>query len=112
MARKKKDVEVLSETLGPEIQEDFLDGLNAPLEAPGQAQAEPETVTLSGSLLDDSEDGITFLVVYGDEEGTEAEFEIPREQVVLLMAEDSSESDELTVTRAYAIEAGIIDARF
>ena len=84
MARKKKDVEVLSETLGPEIQEDFLDGLDAPLEASGQAA--PETVTLSGSLLDDSEDGITFLVIYGDE------------------------ADQLTVSRAYALEAELIAA--
>ena len=107
MARKKKDVEVLSETLGPEIQEDFLDGMNAPLEASGQA--EPETVTLNGSLLDDSEDGITFLVIYGDEAGTEAEFEIPREQVLSLTA-GSDEADQRTVSRAYALEAGLIAA--
>ena len=95
MARKKKDVEVLSETLGPEIQEDFLDGMNAPLEASGQA--EPETVTLNGSLLDDSEDGITFLVIYGDEAGTEAEFEIPREQVLSLTA-GSDEADQTGIS--------------
>ena len=97
MARKKKDVEVLSETLGPEIQEDFLDGLAAPLEASGQAQAEPETVTLSGSLLDDSEDGITFLVIYGDEAGTEAEFEISHEQVLSLTA-GSDEADQTGIS--------------
>lgn len=51
MARKNKEMEVLSETLGPEIQEDFMPeeppmDIDAPEEAP-----EPETFTFKADVL-------------------------------------------------------------
>ena len=74
------------------------------------AAAEPETVALKGKVLDINEDGLTFLVVYGDEDGTETEFEIPREQIVTLFDESTEvEENELVVTVAFAVEAGIIE---
>lgn len=73
--------------------------------------AEPETVTLYGALLDEMENSIKFLVCYGDEAGTEAEFEIPHEQIVRLEAKvPEAEQDEITLTLAYAVEAGIVAA--
>lgn len=80
----------------------------------GQAEAatepEPETVTLYGILRSITDNKLMFLVDYNDGEGTVTEFAIPREQVVSLFDEDTAcEQNELVVTVAYAVEAGIIE---
>lgn len=78
-------------------------------QAEAAAEQEPETVTLHGILLSITEDELTFLVRYGDEAGTETEFTLPREEMVSLFDEDTAcEQNELVVTVAYAVEAGII----
>lgn len=83
---------------------------DTPPEDAAEESAEPETVTLHGSLRGASDSAITFLVRYDGEDGPEAEFEIPREQIVTLFDEDpNSERNELVVTVAYAVEAGIIE---
>ena len=72
---------------------------------------EPETVTLYGSFQGETENGIKFMVLYGDDAGTEAEFDIPSEQVILMQANvPEEEQDTLTLSLAYAIEAGIVAA--
>ena len=76
-----------------------------------EAEQEPETVTLYGSFQGETENGIKFMVFYGDDAGTEAEFDIPSEQVILMQANvPEEEQDTLTLSLAYAVEAGIVAA--
>lgn len=92
----------------------------APVEAtePTPAEAsepapepEAEIVTLYGSILLETKDTIAFLVCYGDDAGTEAEFEIPKQQVIMLVKDEGEEQqDTITLYRAYAIAAEIIAA--
>ena len=80
-------------------------------EAPDTEPEQPETVILYGALIDENLDGVQFTVQYGDEDNTEVEFFIPREQVITLTSENEFENQyQLTISQAYAIEAGIIDA--
>ena len=84
----------------------------APAPKPQQASvpAVLKTVTLYGSLMGTTEIGVSFLVLYGDAAGTEATFDIPREQVISMQARASDdEQDIIILIRDYAIEAGIID---
>lgn len=72
---------------------------------------EPETVTLYGEVLEQRENETVFRVHYGDDDNTVAEFTIPNEQFQLpAFADTTSTQDFITLTLAYAIEAGIVAA--
>ena len=75
---------------------------------------EPEdvaTVTLYGEIMEQLEKETVFCVHYGDEAGTEAVITIPNEQIQMpAFGDPTSTQDMITLTRAYALEAGIIAA--
>lgn len=72
---------------------------------------EPETVTLYGEILEQRETETVFRVHYGDEANTIAEFTIPNDQIQMpAFGDPNSTEDMVTLTLAYAIEAGIVAA--
>lgn len=91
----------------------FFDGMGRPeVEAsPAPADPEqPETVTFYGSFneADQDDNGVVFTVEYDD---ASIDFTIPRDQIVALEYNmPETESASITVSRAYAIEAGMMEA--
>jgi hypothetical protein len=72
---------------------------------------EPETVTLYGEVLEQRDTETVFRVHYGDDDNTVAEFTIPNEQFQNpAFADTTSTQDFITLTLAYAVEAGIVAA--
>lgn len=100
----------------PELMADekgFFDGMGRPeVEAsPVPAEpAQPETVTFYGSFNEEDQDdnGVVFTVEYDD---ASIDFTIPRDQIVALEYNmPETESASITVSRAYAVEAGMMEA--
>lgn len=96
----------------PELMADekgFFDGMGRPEVESAPAPAEPDTVTFYGSCHDDVEDQgkghIVFTVEYDD---ASIDFTIPFGQIVNLHVE-TPEAAEITVSRAYAIETGMME---
>lgn len=81
----------------------------APADAPEEVPAEPDTVTLTGELLENFDEGeIIFLHQYGA--GEEDEIAIPRDVITSMSFDEESDlPDTVTITRAYALESGIIE---
>ena len=79
--------------------------------SPAPAEPEqPETVTFYGSFNEEDQDdnGVVFTVEYDD---ASIDFTIPRDQIVALEYNmPETESSSITVSRAYAIEAGMMEA--
>ena len=92
----------------------FTDGMGKAKEAavvPPQAPEPPQDVTLYGILKSHDESSYTFAVYNHDDADTSAEFEIPKEEVVLFRTDANEKGhDAITISRAYALEAGIIAA--
>lgn len=106
----------------PELMADekgFFDGMGRPESAvaaqveasPAPAEPEqPETVTFYGSFNEEAQDdnGVVFTVEYDD---ASIDFTIPRDQIVAIEYNmPETESSSITVSRAYAIEAGMMEA--
>ena len=91
----------------------FYDGLGRPEAeaAPAPREpAQPETVTFYGSFDEEAQDenSVVFTVEYDD---ASIDFTIPRDQIVVLEYNmPETESASITVSRAYAIEAGMMEA--
>ncbi len=92
-------------TTGPQPEE-----AAAPAEVPAEAQAEADVVTLYGSCHDDAKDQgkghIVFTVEYED---ANIDYSIPFSQIINLHVE-TPEAASITLSRAYATEAGMIPA--
>lgn len=97
----------------------FFEGMGRPESAmaaqveasPSPAEpARPKTVTFYGSFNEEDQDdnGVVFTVEYDD---ASIDFTIPRDQIVALEYNmPETESASITVSRAYAIEAGMMEA--
>lgn len=89
----------------------FFDGMGKPAAEASPAPAKPVTVTFYGRFDDESqqdENSIVFEVI--DDNDTTMEFVIPRDQVVMLEhTMPETESASITVSRAYAVEAGMLE---
>lgn len=91
----------------------FFDGMGKPdpVATPAPAEpAQPETVTFSGyhNKEDRDEDGIVFNVEYED---ASIDYTIPHDQIIeLQFSELEEDAATITVSRAYAIETGMMPA--
>jgi hypothetical protein len=97
-----------------EMQPTLLEFESKPAATPAQAEvanteeeAGPETITLYGHIEGETETSVNFLVYYND--NTQWNFEIPREQLIDLIEEEDEDGQQaIIISRAYALEHGLI----
>lgn len=89
----------------------FYDGMGepGPVATPEQPvePKHPDSVVLTGKMLENSDEEVEFLYQYGDEE--EKELVIPREVIIEEdFPMDTNLNDSVTVTWGYALEQGLV----